>query len=259
MIVKLDCHGNASCTSAPKEAADAIAARVFFEDSDGKRTGVVVQEYASTDDPPTNDDTISLAPSAPLASDTRYSLQVVSDAEVVLGFASDRPNDAKRSLAATAASPESLEIPVFTGSAPTVVQVQYTNDGQKPIQSVRIRFSEPVSLATLASGVTLRDDRGRSVNGCVWEAEFSRCVGKDSTAWSELVDFMLNRPLEEAQSLSVDLSPKVLGSSRTAAEAIQALKAARSAQAKAGEAVAETLSWEDCSSEDVRCARLPSL
>lgn len=269
--VSVFCPEGGACAADVPATLASVAAKVKIWDTSGNVTNVVpeaLQKSAQIDDvkgappqsSPSSEFRGGLVASAPLAVDAKFDVEITSDSDVVFGFVDSSSGEQKTSLNSSKDKPTSFRIPIFTGSAPTASRIDFSNDGVKPIMSIRLRFSEPISISTLATGLSVKSVDGTVLSGCVWSAGNQKCADAASSEVSELVDYVLQVPStpDALKSATLQIAGTVKGSDRTVEEGAKfsgQLIAAFGAQSGLSFALRQA-SWESCSSRgDVQCVR----
>ena len=264
----VSCLRGGSCATNPVGTLATIAAKIRLRDPEsGATIGVVPDPTIKTSLGskemvlPANEYSGSVVAASPLAAEKSYLIEALSDSDAVLGFPDSSAAEQLAAVAATT-TPSVQSISVFTGSAPMVTRVEMTNDPNKPITSVRVRFSEPVEMGSLVtSGFGLRNRTG-TAQGCVWSAAQQACAARTSTETTELFDIMLTAPalVSDLKSAQIAVPGAILGSRRTVAEAALSKRVARGLSAASMPSSfmldMNTAGWSSCSAAgDVVCAR----
>jgi hypothetical protein len=161
---------------------------------------------------------LAFVPSGALSPDSGYDVEVISDSEAVLGFTDATIADETASLGSQQTR-VTQRIAVFSGSRPLPVELQVAVG--KPIISVRLRFSEPVSIGSLVGNVVILGASGTPIPSCPWAPLMNACADATSQQVSYLFDFVFPSPvaLSDLEGGSLSVSGTICGSSRTIAEA----------------------------------------
>ncbi|HKU38587.1 MAG TPA: hypothetical protein VJR89_10585 [Polyangiales bacterium] len=200
-------------------------------------------------------------PASKLNAATAYTLELESDDQVVLGFATAAAPDLTAAAMATKAKRALHSGKLALAGEPVPARIERSNDENKPVRSLRVVFSEPVALATLANdGLRIVQGNGQALRGCAWSALENACASAKSVELTSIVDFVFDQ-IVEAQALSafsLDLSGAVSGTGATLAEAAAKRGLSQAADAR-GPRVAiavRAADWQDCTPRgDVRCVR----
>jgi hypothetical protein len=265
--VSLNCLNGGACATDPKATLALIASKIhvvaggttigFSSDAAamaGQNTKTIVlpaTEYMG-----------SLLPTAALAADSSYSIEIQSDGDVVLGFMDSSSAEQANALGASNSQPFSQTIPIFTGSAPVPTRVEFNVDPAKPLTSIRVRFSEPVQLSSLVqSAFGISDNAGSRVPGCVWSAGSQRCADGKSTEVAELFDYAFSGSVLPATMTAATLAVggSIVGSGRTLGQGAVVTNRLLAPLAAGGTGITVPLSahqWTACSPRgDVSCIR----
>jgi hypothetical protein len=201
----------------------------------------------------------------PLRDDDRYDLEITSDATVLIGFVDSTVAEQDAGLAALTGRASRERISLFTGSAPGVRRIEVGDVPSKGVGSVRLYFSEPLQLGSLAGpgALGIRGKGQRPLAGCVWSARSRQCADAQSTEFADAVDFVLKDALstvDEAMDGAVVVGANVRGGGgRAVAEGARLRGAVLSRQPSGADALelpTPKAKWASCSSEgDVKCIR----
>lgn len=253
LLVYVSCR-TSECAVDRSGTAALLATKMRFTNGTDV-VGVVSDGPAVAGNVPTTYE-VAFRPTAALRADTVYTLEIVSDSMVVAGFMDSTQKEGEASLAA-GATPDVQSIRLYTGSVPSPTSVEISNVPSKPLTSIRIRFSEPVLLWSMATELQLVGPAGAPIAGCPWVALSSRCVEANDTTRSSLVDFVFSGAVtkDDLMGAALDVSGALRGDGRTLADGLRAVGKPLDASGRT-KIPLTAAAWTSCSSNgDTLCIR----
>ena len=264
--VNVSCPHGGTCATDQGATAALLATKMLL--SDGTNTIAVVPDPlpsasgstpGKTDQPvilPQNEYTLGFHAAAALKVDTEYQLQIASDAAIVGGFLDSTPAENAAALAADKVA-SIQESRLFTGSLPYAVSTELSNDPKKPLASIRVGFSEPMQMSSLASNVQIADATGKTIGSCAWSALSRKCADSTTKEIGQTVDFVFTGTVTKADIIGAQLvlQGSLMGSGRTLSDGLRAVGKPLTAASYVSIAMPMAL-WASCStSGDVMCIR----
>jgi hypothetical protein len=130
--------------------------------------------------------------------------------------------------------------------------------GAKPLTSVRVRFSERVTAASLVGNIAMFDPHGATLPSCLRAALMNACADADSSQISDSFDLVFPAPvsLSDLEGGSLSVAGAVHGGGRTTGEAAAMIGRVLDPATGALAMPLDATRWFSCdSSNDVICFR----
>jgi hypothetical protein len=257
LLFQVSCNGDRACQRDPAGVAARVAAHLSLLDEEGATLPVTaaVEAVKRPAYEPADEVMVAVTPRGELDADRWYTLRLISDGGLSLSSTDVLPAE----HAAAVREDGRIDVPFFTGSAPHVVGLMHPTDPRKPLSSVTVTMSEPVSLGSAASAFAVTGARGQRLAGCVWDPSVRRCADPSATMINGAFEFMFSERVEAADlaDLEVRLGGELLGSGRTVAEGARAARLPPGPASTLHTTVAAA-DWTDCTGAGhAACYRVP--
>ena len=213
-----------------------LSERATFVGPDGKPTPATVVGLEVKYGEPGLGYQIAIVPAAKLVPGKWYRLEIQEDTKLAV-----------RSLAPSGAGSNPWSLAFFTSSAPHLTRSEWS---AKNPTVLRLEFSEPLELATVAVG-KLANQAGGQLATCILIGGV--CASTPTSAAADVVDVQLSKPPDMTQPVAVVLGNSVMGAGQSVADGA---KAAAYDSELTSEGIATTIAssdWKACQTGAAEC------